>query len=229
MVIRLFFLGILFLCILKVKAQDTLRESGLASYYHDKFRGRKTASGERYDPRAYTAAHRSLPFGSRIWIVNPKNGKQVQLRVNDRGPFSKGRVVDVSYAAAQDIGLIGPGIAAVQIWYTGTTDSLTTDSSSAISGTAPERLPLYELLPETKAEGWMIRLFTANPECLLEDFNQSSQQQGYRWFVRPLHDGRMELLCGPFAEKITAETSLTSWKQFYPDATVIQLTSQANH
>lgn len=214
---------------LQTAAQDTLRESGLASYYHDKFRGRKTASGERYDPRAYTAAHRSLPFGSSVWVLNPKNGKQVQLRVNDRGPFSKGRVIDVSYAAAQDIGLIGPGIAPVVLWYTHTKELTASDTTDTIYGSATGIPPLYELLPDSKIEGWLISLFTASPECLLEDFAHSSKQDGYRWFVRPLHDGRMELLCGPVAKKDQAESLLQSWKRFYPDASLLQLNAIVNH
>ena len=224
MVIRFCFFVLLFMCSLNMAAQDTLRESGLASYYHNKFRGRKTASGERYDPRAYTAAHRTLPFGSRIWVLNPQNGKQVQLRVNDRGPFSKGRVVDVSYAAACDIGLIGPGIAPVLVWYTRTKDSVDAGNKNTITSPSPEIPPIYELLPAAKAEGWAISLFASNPECLLEDFLYASKQQVHRWFVRPLHDGRLELLCGPFAEKESAESSLQSWKSFYPEAALVRLT-----
>lgn len=219
---------LLFACGLRLTAQDTLRESGLASYYHDKFRGRKTASGERYDPKAYTAAHRSLPFGSRIWVLNPQNGKQVQLRVNDRGPFSKGRVVDVSYAAARDIGLIGPGIAHVIVWHTLNKEHKTADSIHTGTGSATETRSLYELLPDSETKGWLIRLFAATPECLLEDFAHASQQKDYRWFVRPLHDGRLELLCGPIAEKDKAESLLLVWKNFYPEADLVLLTPRAS-
>jgi rare lipoprotein A len=224
MVMRFYFFVMLFMCSLSLAAQDTLRESGLASYYHDKFRGRKTASGERYDPRAYTAAHRTLPFGSRIWVLNPQNGKQVQLRVNDRGPFSKGRVVDVSYAAARDIGLIGPGIAQVEVWYIGAKDSTNSDHTEVKAEPMPDIIHVYELLPEAKAEGWAISLFASNPECLLEDFSHASKQQVHRWFVRPLPDGRLELLCGLFSEKDKADESLQSWKSFYPQAALIRLT-----
>jgi len=88
---------------------------GSASYYAAKFHGRPTTSGERFDNRAMTAAHRTLPFGSVVRVTNPENGKSVTVRINDRGPFTKGRVIDVSRAAAIELGLIAPGHARVEL------------------------------------------------------------------------------------------------------------------
>jgi len=82
--------------------------SGVASWYGSQFAGRRTASGERFDPGEYTAAHRTLPFGSRVRVTGA-NGRSVVVRINDRGPFARGRVIDVSQAAARDLGLIAPG------------------------------------------------------------------------------------------------------------------------
>ncbi len=82
---------------------------GMASWYGPKFKGRRTASGERFNPSDYTAAHRSLPFGSKVRVTNRRNGRTVVVRINDRGPFVRGRVIDVSQAAAGELGLIGPG------------------------------------------------------------------------------------------------------------------------
>lgn len=81
---------------------------GVASWYGPKFAGRRTASGEAFDPTEYTAAHRTLPFGSTVRVTS-RSGKSVVVRINDRGPFAKDRVIDVSQAAARDLGLIGPG------------------------------------------------------------------------------------------------------------------------
>jgi rare lipoprotein A len=86
--------------------------SGLASYYSE---GQKTASGERFNPSELTAAHRSLPFGTRLQVTNVKTGRSVVVRVNDRGPFVQGRVVDVSYSAAQALGMINTGVAPVKV------------------------------------------------------------------------------------------------------------------
>ena len=83
--------------------------SGLASWYGPGFHGRRTASGESFNANALTAAHRSLPFGARVRVVNQRNGRSVVVRINDRGPFAGGRVIDLSKAAAQSIGISGVG------------------------------------------------------------------------------------------------------------------------
>lgn len=88
-------------------AEAALSESGLASWYGHEFHGRRTASGEIYDKYAMTAAHRTLPLPSFARVSNPANGRSVIVRVNDRGPFTKGRIVDLSYAAAQKLGVVG--------------------------------------------------------------------------------------------------------------------------
>lgn len=82
---------------------------GVASYYGKKFHGRKTASGEIYDMYKLTAAHRTLPFGTRVLVTNLANGKSVVVKINDRGPFIKGRIIDLSYEAARRIGITGLG------------------------------------------------------------------------------------------------------------------------
>ena len=89
-------------------------ERGLASWYGRKFHGRRTASGEVYDMYAMTAAHRTLPIPSYARVRNPANGREVVVRINDRGPFVEGRVIDLSYAAAFRLGLLA-GVAPVQV------------------------------------------------------------------------------------------------------------------
>lgn len=84
-------------------------QAGIASWYGGAFHGRRTASGERFNQNAMTAAHRTLPFGSRVRVVNLGNGKAVVVRVNDRGPFIRGRVIDLSAGAARAIGVKGLG------------------------------------------------------------------------------------------------------------------------
>ena len=90
-------------------------QSGIASWYGPGFHGQPTSSGTIYDQYAMTAAHPSLPLGTRARVTNLDNGKSVEVLVNDRGPFAKGRVIDLSHAAAQQIGMIGPGTARVRI------------------------------------------------------------------------------------------------------------------
>ena len=79
------------------------KSKGVASYYHDKFNGKKTASGERFSNKEYTAAHKKLPFGTKVRVTNLENGKSVVVTVNDRGPFSKGREIDLSKKAFMEI------------------------------------------------------------------------------------------------------------------------------
>lgn len=88
---------------------------GLASYYGAEFHGRQTANGDIYNMYAMTAAHRTLPFNTWILVTNLDNGKQVTVRINDRGPFIKGRIIDLSYGAAQKIGMVGIGTAKVRL------------------------------------------------------------------------------------------------------------------
>lgn len=90
-------------------------QTGIASWYGDEFHGRATSSKEVYDMNDLTAAHNTLPLGTYVMVTNLNNGKSVTVRINDRGPFVKNRVIDLSYAAASAIGLIGPGTAPVRI------------------------------------------------------------------------------------------------------------------
>lgn len=91
---------------------EAAAQTGKASYYKH---GARTANGERFDPQDYTAAHRTLPFGTRVLVTNLKSGQSVIVRVNDRGPFIKSRIIDVSYSAAKMLGMTGAGVAAVKI------------------------------------------------------------------------------------------------------------------
>jgi rare lipoprotein A len=90
-------------------------QTGYASWYGKAHQGRPTTSGERYDMNKYTAAHPALPMGTRLLVTNLRNGRSVTVRVNDRGPFVDGRIVDLSYAAAHEVGAIGEGVVPVRI------------------------------------------------------------------------------------------------------------------
>ncbi|MBU1355449.1 MAG: septal ring lytic transglycosylase RlpA family protein [Candidatus Edwardsbacteria bacterium] len=83
--------------------------TGIASYYGKEFHGRKTANGETFDMNAMTAAHRTLPFGTMVRVTNLANDQSVTVRINDRGPFIKGRIIDLSYGAAKSIDLLSIG------------------------------------------------------------------------------------------------------------------------
>lgn len=100
-----------------VSCSRKITEAGKASYYADKFEGRATANGETFKQRKKTAAHRTLPFGTRVTVTNLTNGRTVKVRINDRGPFIKGRMIDLSKKAAKKLDMVNAGVANVQIRY----------------------------------------------------------------------------------------------------------------
>ena len=100
-----------------LNAPDSINKTVLATYYHRKFEGRRTTSGAKYRAKKFTAAHRTLPFGTMIKVTNPDNGKSVTVKVNDRGPFSKRLAIDLSESAAKEIGIYHKGIARVNLSY----------------------------------------------------------------------------------------------------------------
>lgn len=90
-------------------------QEGKASYYSRRFTGRRTSSGERLHHDSLTCAHRTYPFGTMLRVTNPANGRSVVVKVTDRGPFRRGRVIDLSYRAAKEIGMLAQGIAMVRV------------------------------------------------------------------------------------------------------------------
>ncbi|GMV78367.1 MAG: hypothetical protein AMXMBFR79_14980 [Chitinophagaceae bacterium] len=92
-------------------------KTGKASYYSDNLRGNKTANGERYQPSEYTAAHKKLPFNTTVKVTNLNNNKTVTVRINDRGPYVSGRIIDLSKAAAKELGMLNSGVVNVKIKY----------------------------------------------------------------------------------------------------------------
>ena len=94
-----------------------ITETGKGSFYADKFQGRATASGEKFNQNKLTGAHRTLPFGTKVKVVNLANGRSVNVTINDRGPFAAGRIIDVSKKAARKLGMVDEGVASVEIRY----------------------------------------------------------------------------------------------------------------
>ncbi|SPY32695.1 RlpA-like protein [Pasteurella canis] len=107
---------------------------GIASFYHRKFHGRKTSNGEVYNENLYTAAHKTLPINSYVLVTNLRNNRKVIVRINDRGPFVKGRIIDLSRAAAREIGIVGSGISKVRV------EMFAVDRQGKISGPATSSL-----------------------------------------------------------------------------------------
>lgn len=111
-------------------------QRGLASWYGKDFHGKKTANGEIYDMHAMTAAHKTLPLGTFVRVHNLDNRRRVEVRINDRGPFVRGRIIDLSYTAAKKLGVVGPGTARVEVI------ALATPAATAANGTSHSYEPV---------------------------------------------------------------------------------------
>lgn len=108
-------LPVLFLVFMYGCAGSKFTEEGKASYYSNKLAGRKMANGEKYNPKKLTAAHKTLPFGTRIKVTNLETKKSVKVKITDRGPYSAGRILDLSYSAADKLNIVKAGVAPVKL------------------------------------------------------------------------------------------------------------------
>ncbi len=212
--------------VLEVYSQETYTQEGTASYYGRELHGRRTSSGERFSKHKLTAAHPTLAFGTMVKVTNLDNGKSVTVRINDRGPSTKKRIIDVSYAAAKKLGMIAAGTAQVRI------EALKEEVDPAVPVSEPESedtpRELYQLdvkLAETK--GWAVQLGSfgeagnlmqmANTirqtynKPILVDVATNSEKRVYR------------LLVGPEKSEESATALLMLVKKDYPDAFVTKL------
>ena len=123
------------------------KAQGKASYYADKFHGRLTSNGEIFSQDSLTCAHRTLPFGTYLKVKNKKNGKEVIVRVTDRGPFIAGRIVDLSRAAAEQLGMIHAGVARVDVEQV---------EKPVFPILTPFRLPIYQMYDELLAKSYTL-------------------------------------------------------------------------
>ncbi|MDB5193933.1 MAG: rare lipoprotein [Segetibacter sp.] len=109
--------GLIALVVIISSCGKPVMETGKASYYADKFKGRPTASGAKFRQWKRTAAHKTLPFGTNVKVVNLANGRSVNVKINDRGPFVAGRIIDLSKRAARKIGMLNAGVSNVELRY----------------------------------------------------------------------------------------------------------------
>lgn len=178
-----------------------LSERGRASWYGNKFHGHLTSNGERYDMFAMTAAHKNLPLPSYVRVTNLENNKQITVRVNDRGPFHKGRIIDLSYAAAYKLDILKTGTAKVEIQLL--------------------HFPLQEdLSNQFNGDYYIQYLVTSSPDKAKDLGKKHSDQ--YR--VKSLFIEEAELYklrLGPFNSQLNAERILAEMRSDYPQAFIV--------
>jgi rare lipoprotein A len=174
-------------------ARSGWSEEGLASWYggDDGFEGKPTASGEIYDSSRLTAAHRDLPLGTVVDVTCKDNGKTVRVRINDRGPFVYGRVIDLSREAARRLDLIGPGVGAVRL---------------IVVSPGVEPTPV----PASVAVGpWAVQVGSFGEAERAERHAERLRAAGFRVYFEP-YDGLTRVKVGPFDTRADAETRLAA-------------------
>ena len=178
-------------------------ESGNASWYGNKFHGHLTANGERYNMFAMSAAHKNLPLPSYIQVTNLENNKQIIVRVNDRGPFHDGRIIDLSYAAAYKLDMLKSGTAKVQIKLL--------------------HFPKQADLVTPPSQYYIQYLVTSKPEKAQQLGEELSKRyQAKSLYVKNNNHYRLRL--GPFTTELAAQNLLLKIKQDYPKAYLINNT-----
>jgi rare lipoprotein A len=168
-------------------------EEGIASWYggRDGFEGKPTASGEIYDSSLLTAAHRELPLGTIVDVINLDNGKTVQVRINDRGPFVFGRVIDLSRAAAQELALIGPGTGPVRV--------------TVVVPGAPQEI----VSPSGR---WAVQVGSFADRLRAERYAERIRGTGRSVFLEPFR-GLSRVKVGPFESRREAERELETLEE----------------
>lgn len=158
--------------------------SGRASYYGNRFHGRMTSDGSVYHRDSMTCAHRTLPFGTVLKVTNKKNGKVVVVRVNDRGPYVRGRVIDLSYAAAKHLGMLNQGVAAVKIENLGhESDPLVAQQlkSNGLEQFLDVSLPEFHFLDVKTGESYTVSEWREHDEQLRQRrLNEANAKRSYR-------------------------------------------------
>ena len=187
-------------------------ETGNASWYGPDFHGKKTASGETYNKYAFTAAHKTLPFGTQVKVTNLDNGLSTTVVINDRGPFKSGRIIDLSYSAAKKISMIGTGTARVRIQAVGSVQSssvstktvkTTTKSAAASSGVYYVQVAAYSVQGNASQTA------------------KKLTGMGYSNSVRK-NGGKYVVVAGPYGTRARATTERDKLRKIYSGAFVTE-------
>ncbi len=192
---------------------DGFVETGAASWYGPDFHGKKTASGETYNKYAYTAAHKTLPFGTKVRVTNLNNNKSTNVVINDRGPFKSGRIIDLSYSAAKDIDMIGTGTARVRINAVGSTNGSTksaTTTSAKSSTTAA-----------TGTGNYYVQVGTYSVQDNANKTAAKLSSMGYAQMLKK-SNGKYTVVAGPYGTRARATTARDNLRKTYSGAFIVE-------
>jgi rare lipoprotein A len=206
---------------------DAQVQSGKASFYADKFEGTPTASGEKYKHNKLTAAHKSLPFGTKVKVTNIANKKSVEVTINDRGPWVDNRIIDLSKSAAEKLEFINLGLADVEVQVIDAGDGKQSDPAKTISHVAVEEKEFYDFeISRLLPKGFGVQIGTyqelVNLMRLAENLKSSYRKQvtvqvkvvnGVKYYG---------LIVGQFSSRPKAEQFRENLRKKFPDAFIVE-------
>jgi rare lipoprotein A len=202
-------------------------QSGKASFYADKFEGRPTASGEKYKHSKLTAAHKTLPFGTKVKVTNTANNQSVEVTINDRGPYVDGRIIDLSKSAAEKLGFVNLGLADVMIEVIDAGDGKTSDTSRPIGNVEIDEKEFYDFEIERKTPtGFGVQIATYQELVnlmRLTDNLKKSYQKKVTVQVKVINGVKYYgLILGQFPSRSKAEDFREQVRKKFPDAFIIE-------
>jgi rare lipoprotein A len=212
---------------------QTYIEYGLASFYSDELNGKRTSSGEHFNNKKFTGAHRTLPFNSIVRVTNLTNNKTVDVKINDRGPASKKRLIDITRAAAKELDMIHSGIIKVKIELLN--DSLLTayNKQNGFSGTDSSSVPFYpgqssmfevNVTPiDTNGIGIQVCSFQYI-DNMLNELVKIRNKLNYKPLVQTTKVKNIRfyrIIIGPFSDKLKAEEAFSQIKTIYPNSFIV--------
>jgi rare lipoprotein A len=209
-------------------AQVKHPQVGIATFYHKKFEGHKTSSGERYRSRLFTAAHRTLAFGTMVKVTSLKTGKWVIVRINDRGPFVKHRIIDLSRGAAEELDIIGKGSHKVKVEIYNGTDLPIHNEPPVELAVAPSDARYFNIsIDEDRLMGFAVQIASYNDMDNLLDFlskiDRTIKQQLITQ-VSIINDKRVyRLLVGQFVSRADADTYAEKHQNLFPGCFSIEI------
>jgi rare lipoprotein A len=221
------FLTLSFFFLLSVSLSFAQVQTGKASFYADKFEGAPTASGEKYKHSKLTAAHKTLPFGTKIRVTNLANNESVEVIVNDRGPYVEGRILDVSKSAAEKLGFVNQGLAEVSVEVIDAGDGKTSDPGRTIDHVMVEEKEFYDFeIERLQPKGFGIQIGTYQELVnlmRLSDNLKNSYQKKVTVQVKVLNGIKYYgLILGQFPSREKAEQFREELVKKFPDAFIVE-------
>ena len=202
-------------------------QTGKASFYADKFEGHPTASGEKYKHSKLTAAHKSLPFGTKIRVTNLANNETVEVVVNDRGPYVEGRIVDLSKSAAEKLGFVNQGLADVRVEVIDAGKGKTSDPVQVIGQVSVDEKEFYDFeIQRLTPNGYGVQIGTYQELVnlmRLSDNLKNSYQKKVTVQVKVVNGVKYYgLILGQFSNRTKAETFRGELRKKFPDAFIVE-------